>query len=77
MSCARSQAQGLIIRMDPKNTTLDFGTNAYFPCYLWRPILRMVHSGSRFLRYLKVHNLVLSGVSVYPACTSVGRIRCF
>ncbi len=45
--------------MDPKNTTLDFATNAYFPYYLWRPILRMVDSGSRFLRYLKVHNPVL------------------
>lgn len=31
-----------------------------FPYYLWRPILRMVHSGSRFLRCLKVHNLVWS-----------------
>ena len=29
VSCARLQAQGLIIRMDRKNTTLDLATNAY------------------------------------------------
>jgi hypothetical protein len=29
VSCARLQAQGLIIRMDRKNATLDLATNAY------------------------------------------------
>lgn len=31
-----------------------------FPYHLWRPILRLVRSGSRFLRCRRVHNLVWS-----------------
>jgi len=56
-----------------------FGTRheRVFSYHFWRPILRMVQSGSRFLDCRRVHKLFLSGVSVYPACTSLGPIRCF
>ena len=56
-----------------------FGTRheRAFSYHLWCPILQIVQSRSRFFRCREVHNLFLSGVSVYPPCTSLGQIRCF
>lgn len=61
--------------MDPKNTTFELPTNAY----------SLTTFGVRFCEWCSQEvgsfaaeeSTTLSGVSVYPACTSVGHIRCF